>query len=146
MKDNVKRYLETFLTAHVLISLVIGISGLLVGREHELQYWEMFTPTVLALVCALPVLLTFHPERLSITQLIRRRILQIIIGEVMILTFVATGRHGIHTWAQLIVVALTVPVVVAGLCFFDWLLNYLEARELNRCLKEMQKNLSKEDK
>lgn len=138
MKDVAKRLFEVFLICHFLISMIIGICGMVMGQDHVLEYSDMFDPAIMALFCTLPTLLTIRSEKLTMAQLILRKILQILIVEGIALSMLYFGAYGIHNAGELMLIATAVLLAFVGVSVVDWVSGYMEAEELNRRLAQMQ--------
>lgn len=138
MKDTLKRLFEIFLVCHFLITMVIGICGLFMGKDHILEYEAMFEPSIMALLCTLPALLTIRSEKLTMTQLVIRKILQVLIVEVIVLSMVYFGDYGTENIGEIIILVVAVFFVFVGVSVIDWIRGYMEAEELNRRLVQMR--------
>ena len=93
----------------------------------------------MAFLCTLPTLLTIQPEKLTIKQIVLRKILQILMVEVIVLSMVHFGFHGINSIGGAFTVAVFVLLVFAGVSLIDWAKGSIEAEELNRRLAQLQK-------
>lgn len=105
----------------------------------SLSYADLLSPSLLAFLCTLPTLLTIRVDRLNTTQLVIRKILQILLIEAIVLTMVNFGFHGINSIGGTLTVAFFVLLVFAGVSLIDWVKSCLEAEELNRRLIQMQR-------
>ena len=139
MKEIMKKLAEVFLICHFLISIAIGMCGMILGPDTKLGYADMFVPTLMAFLCTLPTLLTIQPEKLTIKQIVLRKILQILIVEVIVLSMVHFGFHGINSIGGAFTVAVFVLLVFAGVSLIDWAKGSIEAEDLNRRLAQLQK-------
>lgn len=54
MKETMKKLMEVFLSCQFLISMAIGICGLVLEPDGVLGYKIMFQPAVMAFFCTLP--------------------------------------------------------------------------------------------
>ena len=138
MKDTIKRMFEIFLICHFLISMMIGICGLVTKQNHVLDYVDMFDPAIMALLCTLPTLLTIRTGKLTMAQLILRKIFQILMVEGIVLSLLYFGAYGLHNVGELIIIATAVLLVFVGVSVIDWISGYIEAEDLNRRLAQMQ--------
>lgn len=139
MKEIMKKLAEVFLICHFLISIAIGICGMILGPDTKLGYVDMFVPTLMAFLCTLPTLFTIQPEKLTIKQIVLRKILQILMVEVIVLSMVHFGFHGINSICGAFTVAVFVLLVFAGVSLIDWVKGSIEAEDLNRRLAQLQK-------
>lgn len=141
MKDKIKKLIEIFLICHFLISVAIGACGMILGPDTKLGYSDMFVPTLMAFLCTLPTLLTIQPEKLSAKQIVRRKILQVLMVEAIVLSMVHFGFHGINSIGGAFTVTVSVLLVFAGVSLVDWVRGCMEAEELNRRLAKLQKGM-----
>lgn len=138
MKEIMKRLLEVFLICHFMISMGIGISGSIMEPGAALKYEDLFEPAIMALLCTLPTLLTIHTDGLSMKQLVLRKIIQVLIVEGIVLSLIHFGTSGLHSVVEILIVFSAVLFVFAGVSLIDWASGYMEAKELNRMLVQMQ--------
>jgi archaellum biogenesis protein FlaJ (TadC family) len=143
MKHYLKIYFEIFLSTHFLVTIVMSFCGMMLGKEDQFHYSGLLLPALYAFFCSFLIFLSLHHERMTTRQLIKRRLLQLIIGEVVVLSLISIGVERDHTLGQWLILASAVPIVMGGLCFFDWLFSHMEADGLNRELKAMQNRNSR---
>lgn len=139
MKETMKKLLEVFLTCHFLISVAIGACGMLLGPDTKLGYGDLFVPALMAFLCTLPTLLTLQPEKLTIKQIVGRKILQVLMVEVIVLSMIHFGFHGINSIGSAFTVAVSVLLVFVGASLADWARGCMEAEDLNRRLAQLQR-------
>ena len=139
MKETMKKLIEVFLICHFLISVAIGVCGMLLGPDTKLGYGDMFVPALMAFLCTLPTLLTLQPEKLTIKQIVRRKILQVLMVETIVLSMIHFGFHGINSIGSAFTVAVSVLLVFVGASLADWARGCMEAEDLNRRLAQLQK-------
>ncbi len=141
MKDAMKKLAEVFLTCHFLISVAIGACGLMLGPDSKLGYGDMFVPSLMALLCTLPTLLTIQPEKLTTKQIVLRKTLQVLMVEAIVLSMVHFGFHGINSIGGAFTIVVSVLLVFAGASLADWARGCMEAEDLNRRLAQLQKGM-----
>lgn len=139
MKETIKKLAEVFLTCHFLISAAIGVCGLLLEPDTRLGYEDMFAPALMAFLCTLPTLLTVRNERLTLKQIVFRKIVQVLLVEIIVLSMIHFGFNGIDSVGSAVIVAAAVLLVFAGVSLADWARGYMDAEDLNRRLAELQK-------
>lgn len=139
MKETIKKLAEVFLTCHFLISAAIGACGLLLEPDTRLGYEDMFAPALMAFLCTLPTLLTVRNERLTLKQIVFRKIVQVLLVEIIVLSMIHFGFNGIDSVGSAVIVAAAVLLVFAGASLADWARGYMDAEDLNRRLAELQK-------
>ncbi len=145
MKETVKKLAEVFLICHFLISMAIGICGMILGPDSKLEYSDMFVPAEMAFFCTLPTLLTIRSEKLTVKQIALRKILQILIVEAIVLSMVHFGFHGINTVGGALIIVVSVLLVFAGVSLIDWVRGRMEAEDLNHRLARLQKGNEKSE-
>jgi len=138
MKDAIKRLFDVFLICHFIISMIIAICGLIAGQDHELSYSDMFDPALLAFLCTLPTFLTMRTERLTISQLVMRKIVQLVIIEGIVVSLLYLGNYGLQNVKETFIVTTAVFVAYLVVSIIDWISGYIEAQELNRKLAQMK--------
>lgn len=139
MKETMKKLLEVFLICHFLISVAIGACGMMLGPDTKLAYRDLFAPALMAFLCTLPTLLTLQPEKLTMKQIVLRKILQVLVEEVIVLSMIHFGFHGINSIGSAFTVGVSVLLVFAGVSLADWARGCMEAEDLNRRLAQLQK-------
>ncbi len=139
MKEIMKKLIEVFLVCHFLISVAIGVCGMILGSDTKLGYRDMFAPALMAFLCTLPTLLTLQPEKLTMKQIVGRKILQVLMVEAIVLSMIHFGFHGINSIGGAFTVAVSVLLVFVGASLADWARGCMEAEDLNRRLAQLQK-------
>lgn len=139
MKETMKKLIEVFLTCHFLISVAIGACGMMLGPDTKLGYTDLFVPTLMAFLCTLPTLLTLQPEKLTMKQIVGRKILQVLMVEAIVFSMIHFGFHGINSIGSAFTVAVSVLLVFVGASLADWVRGCMEAEDLNRRLAQLQK-------
>ncbi len=139
MKETIKKLVEIFLICHFLISVAIGACGMILGPDTKLGYGDLFVPSLMAFLCTLPTLLTIQPEKLTIKQIVGRKILQVLMVEAIVLSMIHFGFHGINGIGGAFTVAVSVLLVFVGVSLADWAQGCMEAEDLNRRLAQLQK-------
>lgn len=139
MKETMKKLMEVFLSCQFLISMAIGICGLVLEPDGVLGYKIMFQPAVMAFFCTLPALLTIQADRLTAKQIMVRKVVQFLLEEVIVLSMMHFGFHRFSSIGAAFTVAVSVLLVFAGVYLIDWVRGCMEAEELNRRLAQLQK-------
>lgn len=139
MKATIKKLMEVFLTCQFLISMAIGICGLVLEPDGVLSYKIMFQPSVMAFFCTLPALLTMRADRLTAKQIMVRKVEQFLLEEVIVLSMMHFYFHKFSSIGAAFTVAVSVLLVFVGVYLIDWVRGCMEAEELNRRLAQLQK-------
>ncbi len=138
MRETVRKLFEVFLACHFLISIALGTCGMILGPDAKLGYEAMFVPTLMALLCTLPTLLTLGAERLTAGRYALRKALQVLLTEIVVLPMVYSSRRPGSVWEALLV-ASSVLAVFAGVTLILRLRSRMEADALNRQLARLQR-------
>lgn len=144
MKETMKKLMEVFLSLHFLITMAFGVCGVILEPDGKLWYEAMFAPAVMALLCTLPALLTIRADRLTVKQIIVRKVLQFLLEEGIVLSMIHFVFHEFTSIGAVFTVAVSVLLVFAGVYLIDWVRGYMEAEELNRRLAQLQKGKDSE--
>ena len=139
MKEAMKKLMEVFLSLHFLITMAFGVCGVILEPDGKLRYGDMFAPALMALLCTLPALLTIRAERLTVKQIMVRKVLQFLLEEGIVLSMIHFVFHEFTSVGAVLTVAVSVLLVFAGVYLIDWVRGCMEAEELNRRLAQMQK-------
>lgn len=138
MKETVKKLIEVFLCLHFLISIAFGTCGLILKSDGKLWYEAMFAPAGMALLCTFPALLTIRADELTAKQLAWRKVLQFLLEEGIVLSMKHFLFQKFSSIGAVLLVAVSVLLVFAGIYLFAWTWSYMEAEELNRRLAQLQ--------
>ncbi len=138
MKETIRKLFEVFLACHFLISIALGVCGMILGPGAKLGYEAMFAPTLMALLCTLPTLLTLGAERLTAGRYALRKALQVLLTEAAVLSMVYSSRRP-GSVGEALLVASSVLAVFAGVTLILRLRSRMEADVLNRQLARLQR-------
>ena len=141
-KEWLQRLIMSYFIIVTCVNLVMAVLGLCYDSQIRFGYEAFLLPLIYGVVGVIPVLVTYSRRELTIKQMVVRRILQIVLLEVMLTGFVfgnarmreATASQGTLVAAFMITVLLVCVMVELVL----WGLDCLKARALNLELKEFQ--------
>lgn len=134
--EFLRKNLISFFIIVTCVCIVIGILGLIYEPHRLFGYEAYFSPIIFGIIGVLPSFATYSRKELTIKQMKIRKVIQLIILELMILSF---GYYmGIMKYNMMISVALTVLIVYLFVYFITWIADNKKAGELNQELKAFQ--------
>lgn len=144
-KEFIVDCLRTFFTVVTLINIVLFAMGLYFMPENRFGYEAFAAPLIYGLAGTLPNLVMYSKRELKVGELIVRKVIQFVFIEALVLfaVFYNAGEQ-IRTTEIVASTAVSILVVYVLACLFDWLENYLSAKQLTEELKRFQGNLQEE--
>lgn len=141
-KEFVLDCIRTFFTVVVLINVVMFLLGLYFMPEAQFGYEAFAVPLIYGFVGTLPNVVMYSRRELKIGELIVRKVIQIILIEVLVL-FVAFYDTAEQMIEQEIITSTAVSILVIYVLatFFDWLQNYLAAKQITEELQRFQERV-----
>ena len=134
--EFLRKQLMYYFIIVTIVTLVIGILGLIYEPDQRFGYESYFSPLIFGLIGVLPSFVTYSRKELTMKQTIVREILQLILIEVMILSFsYFMGILKREMVGSMIFAILTVFVAVNCI---DWLISNKNAKKLTEYLKAYQ--------
>lgn len=134
--DFLRKALMSFFIIVTLVSVVIGVLGLIFEPNRTFGYEAYFSPIIFGLIGVLPSIVTYAQTELTVRQLLFRKVFQLIVLEIMVLAFSygmgAIKGHMIYS------VALAIIVVYLMVHLIMWLLDSKRAQKLTADLKAFQ--------
>ena len=137
MKERIKEASATFFISVTLINAAMLILGLIFSPEQKFGYEVFLYPLIYGLIGVIPQLIMTTKKELSIKQVIIRKIIQLLLLIVLMLTFIFGGRP---IDADLIKVA---AGVAASVIIIYVLVNIIEWMFDQRTAKSMTEDLMK---
>jgi len=138
MHEFLIKQFRVFLLCHLFITVDTVIIGQMLDPSAHLTYRSMCGPLILAAFCVLPSFIMYCKEELSIRQIIIRRLLQVILIEAIVLIFLHL-MDSIKNLGATVIVAVSVLIVYGLVWAVDWIFGWMEAKTLNRYLKQLKK-------
>lgn len=136
-KEMAKEILMSYFIVVTLINIVMAVLGLLLEKDRVFGYEAFFFPLIYGFLGILPSLISYSKKELSITKIGIRKVLQFIILEAVILSFLIL--NGVNNQIILIGVAFSVLLVSLFTEIFLWFLDNEKAKKLNQLLECYQK-------
>ena len=141
-KEFVLDCIRTFFTVVVLINVVMFLLSLYFMPEAQFGYEAFAVPLIYGFVGTLPNVVMYSRRELKIGELIVRKVIQIILIEVLVL-FVAFYDTAEQMIEQEIITSTAVSIFVIYVLatLFDWLQNYLAAKQITEELQRFQERV-----
>ena len=137
--------LRTFFTVVTLINIAMFLMGVTMMPDAAFGYEAMIVPVIYGLAGTLPNIVLYSKKELKVRELIVRKIIHFIFTEVFVLFVAFYNSSGAGSAAPIIgTVAFSIFVIYVLATGFDWLQNYLSAKQLTEDLKIFQNNAGTE--
>ncbi len=140
-KSFLIKTLIIYFVSAACITAVIAITGCIFYPDATFGYEAFLSPLIFAAISVLPTFVNYSKKELSFKQVIIRKIIHVILLEILILTALfyigalEKSSAAISLALSIFIVFLTVNVVM-------WLNDLASAIEINKLLKELQKKSS----
>lgn len=119
------------------VTFLIGFMGIQYEPDRKLGYDAFFSPLIFGLIGVLPSIVTYSKKELTLKQMKKRKILQLIVLEAVILLFGSV--MGIIETDMIGIMAFSIFVVFVAVHIIEWLIGNKRAEELTLELKNFQK-------
>jgi hypothetical protein len=136
MGDFVRKNLMNFFIIVTCVSVLIGVLGLVFEPDRRFGYEAYFSPIIFGIIGILPSLVTYSKKELTIKKMLLRNILQLIVIEIMILSF--GYLMGIMKRDMLPSLAFSILIVFLIVHLVSWFIDSKKAVKLNEELKVFQ--------
>ena len=137
MREFCYNLVRIFLFCHFFISLAMGINGLMLSPESKLGYEALFAPAIVAFLGTLPSFVMYSKKELSVGQTIVRKIIQLALIEIIVLS-VLHFYGPLNDTVSAVVVGVTIFAVFVVVHFANWIRGWNDAKALNRKLEEIK--------
>lgn len=138
---SIRSFLKRCIMQFFIISTCICIATALVGPilmpNATLKYPAFLSPPIAALLATLPSLVLYSKRELTLKQTIVRKVLHLLILEVL-LTVVAWLCRSVSTMNETLLFMATVFLIYVAVGLFNLLLQNKEAKQINEGLKVLQ--------
>lgn len=146
IKELLKELLKQFFVVTTLISIGVGILGFMLQPEATFGYDKMFYPMIYAALSLLPTVVMYSRKELSVKAVIIRKIIQLIVIEVIILGIVFGGHITLSKYRTMeICVAISIFVIFALAHVISYILDSKDARKMNDDLERLLINVKIEE-
>ena len=140
VKEFLVKKLGLFFMLTTLITVAMVILGTRLDSAARFGYEGFLSPLIYAGCCVLPSLVTYSRRELKPRALIAREALQFVLTEAVVLALAFRSR-AIDTSRPAVVLSLAGSVLVIYLLvfLFSWLVNSVQARQVNGQLQAFQR-------
>ena len=141
-KEFILDCIRTFFTIVTLINVVIFALGMYFLPENRFGYEAFIVPVVYGLAGTLPNLVLYSKRELKVRELLVRKVLQLILIEVLVLYLIfGNTAESVRSPQMLFGTALGILLIYVVATLFDWLQNYLSAKQMTEELIRFQSNV-----
>lgn len=141
-KEFVLDCIRTFFTVVTLINVVMFVLGMYFLPESRFGYEAFMVPVVYGLAGTIPNLVMYSKRELKVGELLVRKLLQLILIEVIVLYLAFGNVAEIAQTPQIMFgTALGILIIYVVSTLLDWLQNYLSAKQMTEELIRFQSNV-----
>ena len=141
-KEFILDCIRTFFTVVTLINVVMFVLGMYFLPESRFGYEAFMVPVVYGLAGTIPNLVMYSKRELKVGELLVRKVLQLILIEVLVLYLVFGGAAETAKTPQIMLgTAFGILLIYVVSTLFDWLQNYLAAKQMTEELIRFQGNV-----
>lgn len=134
--DFFKQTMQSYFIIVTGITLVMGFLGVLYQPEERMGYEAFFSPLIFGVLAVLPSIALYSKNELTINQMKRRKIFQLLLLEGILVPFCLVLE--LITVKMLGPLALSIFLSFVAVHGIQWLLGNKKARELTRGVKAFQ--------
>ena len=135
----VKTVMMSFFVAVTCICAGMAILGILFEPDVRFGYEGLLSPLFFGAATMLPALIGYSKHELSVRETLIRKIIQLILAEIIVLLLVYRGG-GLTSAALAVSIALIVLLVGITVHFILWINDKKTAKIFNEALIKMQRN------
>ena len=136
-KSFLKKCLMEYFIITTCVTAAIAILGLSLDPSASLSYGAYFSPLIFGFISLIPSFVTYSRKELSLRQALLRKVIYLIILEVMLISF-GFWNSILHSAADACFFGLTVFIVYIAVNLVSWQLDKKDASEINKTLKSLQ--------
>lgn len=136
-KDFAIKLLNMFFIVTTLITIVMGVMGLIWERDRLLTYEVMFSPVIIGFISVLPAIVMYSKKELTLRQLVIRKVLHLCLLVIELIAF--SKIMGI--WNKVIGLPFVISILIVAVLVqvFLWLIGLQRANTITNELKAFQK-------
>lgn len=136
-KDFAIKLLNMFFIVTTLITIVMGVMGLIWERDRLLTYEVMFSPVIIGFISVLPSIVMYSKKELTLRQLVIRKVLHLFLLEIELIAF----SKIVGIWNKVIGLPFVVSILIVAVLVqvFLWLIGLQRANTITNELKAFQK-------
>lgn len=136
MREFIRRQIRSFMISHVLITIVVGVTGMLLSPDTQLGYWAYFIPLLYAVLCVLPGFIMYSKKELTIRQVMVRKVLQLVLIEGIILGLLAVFGS-LESIKVVVTIMISVVIVYVTVNLIEWISEVRDTTMMNQMLTHM---------
>jgi len=138
-KEFLADCIRTFFTVVTLINIAMFLMGISMVPDIKFGYEGFIVPVIYGFAGTLPNLVMYSRQELKVGELMLRKAIQFLLTETCVLFVIFYGVSEQDRQFKLIgPVALSIFIIYVLATAFDWLQNYLTAKQLTEDLKIFQ--------
>lgn len=141
--EFLRKELMRYIIIVTIVTLVIGIIGLIYEPNQRFGYEAYFSPFIFGLIGVIPSFATYSKKVLSLKQAKVRKIIQLLLIEIMVLSF--GFIMGIMKREMLGSMVFSIFVAFVAVNMIEWFINNKKAQKLTLELKAYQNTISNRD-
>ena len=142
-KEFVADCIRTFFTVVTLVNIAMYLMGISMFPDKTMGYEGFIIPVIYGLAGTIPNFAMYSNRELRVGELMVRKVIQLLLTEFSVLAAVFSGSSETDRGPWLIgAVALSVFIIFVLASLFDWIQNYLSAKQVMEDLKIFQRNMS----
>ena len=144
-KNFIKSICATYFIVVTLINLVTFVLGTIYRPEERFGYDAFLTPLVYGFLGILPMCVMYSKKEMSLVQVLIRKVLQLILLEVLLIVFgFGHADFSKENIEQIVSFALSVFVIFVLVHVISFVLDTQQARQMTLDLISYQTNRSQE--
>ena len=128
--------INTFFIIVTLVSVAMGVSGLIFAPDAAFSYGILFSPVIFGLLSVLPHFVFYSKKELSFKAQILRAILHLFLLEILLVSFVMIVNK--ISFINMIPIIIAIFIVDVLVHLISWGLDCRLAASLNESLKQLQ--------
>lgn len=139
LKEFLIKKVQLFFFLVTMILLAQVVLGNVFEPDRVLYYKDFAGTFMMAFLCMLPTIVTYSKKELTLKQMLFRHAVQLVLIEGIMFTLAVSGIE--ETPDKILEVALicvSVAVIYALAILMMWYRQYLESKNLNKLLKNIQ--------
>jgi len=127
------KLLNMFFIITTLITIVMGVMGLIWERDRLLTYEVMFSPVIIGFISVLPSIVMYSKKELTLRQIVIRKVLHLFLLEIELIAF----SKIVGIWNKVIGLPFVVSILIVAVLVqvFLWLIGLQRAKKISNEVK-----------
>lgn len=135
----IKRQIANYFIVVTCITFLMGILGFIYEPDSQIHYDAFFSPLLFGLLGIIPSLVSYSKRELSLKQMLIRKVIQLLLLEIIILGF--SYIVGLDKNQMALTLILAVAVIYIVVHVISWWNDDKKAKELNQELAMYQERI-----